>query len=169
LLWGTAWTTPEADPGVGNTTEGVSIKGNHQVSISAGTSVGLRVNRSGDGQVAAFYRNGTGVGNISVSAGATAYNTSSDERLKENITPADDPSAIIDALEVVQYDWRAGGHVRWGIVAQDANAVFPEAITPGDNGQQVAVPWSVDPSKLVFMLVKEIQLLRARVAALEAA
>jgi hypothetical protein len=98
---------------------------------------------------------------------AVAYNTSSDRRLKENIAAADDAGAVIDAIQIVKHDWKAGGHVRFGVVAQDLQVVAPEAVSAGDDGEDIEKTWGVDYSKLVPMLVKEIQSLRARVAQLE--
>ena len=98
-----------------------------------------------------------------------AYNTSSDRRLKENIVPAQSASSIIDNIEVVQYDWKEGTHVRHGIIAQDLYSVAPEAVSIGDSEEieNPRNPWGVDYSKLVPMLIKEIQELRARIATLE--
>jgi hypothetical protein len=112
----------------------------------------------------------TEIGTITGNNTATAYNTSSDVRLKENIAPAEEAGAVIDAIEVVQHDWKVGGHVRYGFVAQTLNETFPEAVTAGDDGyedSEIVRTWGVDYSKLVPMLVKEIQSLRARVAVLE--
>jgi hypothetical protein len=108
-------------------------------------------------------------GSITSNGTLTAYNTSSDRRLKENIAPADDAGSVIDAIKIVKHDWKAGGHTRYGAIAQDLHAVAPEAVTVGDDGEEVERAWGVDYSKLVPMLVKEIQSLRARVAALEGA
>jgi hypothetical protein len=114
----------------------------------------------------AFAYAGTQIGSITQS-GTTAvlYNITSDQRLKENIQDAAPASALIDALQVRQYDWKAdGNHQRYGFVAQELLAVAPEAVhQPADPEAMMAV----DYSKLVPMLVKEIQSLRARVAQLE--
>lgn len=110
---------------------------------------------------------GTEVGSIKSTGSATSFNTSSDRRLKSNITAAGD-SSIVDDIEVVQYDWsNGGGHVAFGVVAQDLHGVFPDAVSAGDGGVDVSSPWGVDYSKLVPLLLKEIQQLRSRVAALE--
>jgi len=111
---------------------------------------------------------GSEVGSIKVSSTATSFNQSSDRRMKENISSADDAGLIIDAIEIVKHDWKSGGHTRYGVVAQDLHAIAPEAVSEGDDGEEVERAWGVDYSKLVPMLVKEIQSLRARVAALEA-
>ena len=108
--------------------------------------------------------NGT-VGSIQTAGSATAYNTSSDARLKENIADADDAGELIDAIQVRQFDWIADGeHQRYGMVAQELNTVAPEAVSEGETEEDMM---AVDYSKLVPMLVKEIQSLRARVAQLE--
>ena len=107
------------------------------------------------------------IGSITQS-GTTAvlYNLTSDQRLKENIQDAEDAATLIDAIQVRQYDWKSdGSHQRYGFVAQELVTVAPEAVhQPADPEEMMAV----DYSKLVPMLVKEIQSLRKRLAALEA-
>jgi hypothetical protein len=113
-----------------------------------------------------FYYANTDIGSITQS-GTTAvlYNTTSDQRLKQNIQDADSASSLIDSLQVRKFDWKSdGSHQRYGFIAQELVTVAPEAVhQPEDTEKMMAV----DYSKLVPMLVKEIQSLRARVAALE--
>lgn len=159
-----------SSPGAGNTTVGGAwaTSGAIFASVSGTNAAGFNRNTS-DGSLVACYRAGVSVGSISVTGSATAFNTSSDERLKENIAPADDPGAIIDAVQIRKFDFKANGdHIRWGVIAQDAYDHFPEMVKPGDDGETVNDPWQVDASKAVFLLWREVQLLRARVAALEA-
>jgi hypothetical protein len=121
---------------------------------------------SGSGYVEFGY-NSTKIGSITQS-GTTAvlYNVTSDQRLKENIQDADSASALIDSLKVRQFDWKTDNtHQRYGFIAQELVTVAPEAVhQPADEQDMMAV----DYSKLVPMLVKEIQTLRARLTALEA-
>jgi hypothetical protein len=118
-----------------------------------------------------FNATGGGIGSIRRvgTTSAVAFNTSSDRRLKENILPANSASTLIDSIQVVQYDWKEGTHVRHGIIAQDLYSVAPEAVSVGDAEEidSPRNPWGVDYSKLVPMLIKEIQELRARIATLE--
>jgi hypothetical protein len=108
---------------------------------------------------------GQQVGSISITSSATAFNTSSDERLKENITDA--PAGNVDDIKVRSFDWKAdGSHQDYGMVAQELEAVAPYAVTKGETEDDM---WSVDYSKLVPMLIKEIQDLKAEVAALKGA
>jgi len=114
-----------------------------------------------------FLSNGTAIGSITNNSNTgVLYNVTSDQRLKENIQDADSVSSLIDSLQVRQFDWKANGlHQRFGFVAQELVTVAPEAVyQPNDTEQMMAV----DYSKLVPMLVKEIQSLRIRIAQLEA-
>jgi hypothetical protein len=119
-----------------------------------------------------FRRSSVEIGSITQN-GTTGvlFNTTSDRRLKDNIVPAPSASDAIDAIEIVSHDWKAAPdeHVKYGVIAQDLHAVAPQAVTVGDDGEEIEKTWGVDYSKLVPMLIKEIQTLRARVAALEQA
>jgi hypothetical protein len=113
------------------------------------------------------FRNSNGlVGSINTATTATAYNTSSDARLKTNISDAATASALIDAIQVRQFDWKSdNSHQRYGMIAQELLEVAPEAvIVPTDPEDMMGV----DYSKLVPMLIKAIQELTTRLAALEA-
>jgi hypothetical protein len=120
---------------------------------------------SGNVNALANYHNGTYVGGINYSDTATSFPTSSDQRLKENIVDAPSASDDIDAIQVRSFDWKAdGSHQKYGMVAQELQTVAPEAVTGNADSEDMM---GVDYSKLVPMLVKEIQSLRARVAQLE--
>ncbi len=100
------------------------------------------------------------------------WGTISDERMKDNIADADSASELIDAIRVRQFDWKDSGvHQRYGLVAQELVEVAPEAVAKGATEEDM---WGVDNSKLVPILVKEIQDqrkeiqdIRARLARLE--
>lgn len=102
-------------------------------------------------------------------AGQVRFNQISDARLKENIEDAADAGSIVDAIRVRQFDWIEAGHdhIRYGFIAQELYEAFPPAATPGDDERQPPAPWGTDPTALIPLLVKELQSLRARVAALE--
>ena len=138
---------------------------------SAGIAV-QHANGSASGDVyLGFIYNGAAIGAITQNGTtAVAYNTTSDRRLKDNIVPAPSASDVIDAIQIVSHDWKAAPdeHVTYGVIAQDLHAVAPQAVLQGDDGDEIEKAWGVDYSKLVPMLIKEIQSLRARVAALEA-
>ncbi len=112
-----------------------------------------------------FFNDNGRVGWIGTDGTTTSYNTSSDARMKENIADADSAGDVIDAIQVRQFDWKVNGeHQRYGFIAQELIEVAPEAVSaPAEEDQMMAV----DYSKLVPMLVKELQSVRARLAVLE--
>ena len=114
-----------------------------------------------------FNSGGAGIGSITRvgTTNAVAFNTTSDRRAKENIADADDAGAVIDAIQVRKFDWIEGSqHQPYGMIAQELVEHAPEVVhQPADEEDMMGV----DYSKLVPMLVKEIQSLRARVAQLE--
>ena len=111
-----------------------------------------------------FYYSSTAIGSITQS-GTTAvlYNVTSDQRLKKNVVDAPEFGNVIDSLQVRSFDWKTDQtHHRAGFIAQELVTVAPEAVyQPADPEEMMAV----DYSKLVPMLVKEIQSLRARLKA----
>ena len=155
LLVGTTSATPYP-------TQGLSIYGNNGGSALIG--MGHATGTASGNAYMTFAYNGTGIGSITQS-GTTAvlYNVTSDQRLKENIVDAPEFGSVIDSIKVRSYDWKAdGNHQRAGFVAQELVTVAPEAVhQPADPEEMMAV----DYSKLVPMLVKEIQSLRKRLAA----
>ena len=109
--------------------------------------------------------NGT-QGHIQTNANSTSYFTTSDRRLKSNIQDAASASSKIDAMKVRQFDWKADDtHQDYGLIAQELQTVEPLAVSGDADSDNMM---SVDYSKLVPMLLKEIQELRSRVATLEA-
>jgi hypothetical protein len=136
--------------------------------ISSATDGVLEVGYNGGnatGTVVSFYKGGALGGSITTDGSTTAYNTSSDVRLKHDIVDAPEASSLIDALQVRSFKWNAdNSEQRYGMVAQELAAVAPEAVSQPEDPDAMM---GVDYSKLVPMLVKEIQSLRARVAQLE--
>jgi hypothetical protein len=130
-----------------------------------GEPTGIFNRNTSDGILLQFRRSGTNVGSINVTGSATSYVTSSDYRLKENITDAPSASDSIDAIQIRSFDWKAdGSHQKYGVIAQELEPIAPEAVSKGEKEDDM---WGVDYSKLVPMLIKEVQSLRARVAQLE--
>ena len=110
-----------------------------------------------------FLDNGTVVGTITSSGSVTSYNVTSDRRLKENIT--DSLSGNIDEIQVRSFNYISDkSFVKYGFIAQELVEVAPYAVHQPSNSDEMM---AVDYSKLVPMMVKEIQELRKRVALLE--
>jgi len=157
--------TSDSIANTGISAAGSATGGGHLTATNNG-SAAFALNRgSTDGQIAQFNRAGSIVGTISVTSSNTSYNTSSDRRLKSNIQDAASASSKIDAMQVRQFDWNVdGSHQDYGLIAQELEPIAPIAICRGDDDDEMM---GVDYSKLVPMLIKEIQELRSRVAALE--
>jgi len=135
---------------------------------TSGSAVASRVDNTGVALLGMFYSSGV-VGTITTNGTGVTYGTSSDARLKDNIIDAPEAGAIIDALKVRSWDWKSNGsHEAFGFIAQEEYQIYAPAVVAGDDGDEIERQWSRDDSKLVPLLVKEIQSLRARVAALEA-
>lgn len=111
-----------------------------------------------------FYYGTTQVGRVDYSDTSTTYITSSDVRLKENIVDA--PAGNIDSIKVRSFDWKIdGSHQEYGFIAQELETVAPYAVSKGETDEDT---WGVDYSKLVPMLVKEIQDLKLELQAIKA-
>jgi hypothetical protein len=152
---------------VGQTTVGTQDLNSYSFNVSTGAVAQNHITGTGSGaSYTVFAYASTVIGSITQS-GTTAvlFNVTSDQRLKENIQDADSASALIDNLQVRQFDWKTDStHQRYGFIAQELVTVAPEAVhQPADPEEMMAV----DYSKLVPMLVKEIQSLRKRLTALE--
>jgi hypothetical protein len=161
-------TTPQTgvvgDP-VGATIYGSSAPGATVFTRDSVNSVLFINNKTSSGGLVAFYNGGASVGSITSNGTITVYGTASDIRLKKNIADADDAASLIDALQVRKFNWKANdSHQRYGFIAQELVEVAPEAVSQPEDPDAMM---GVDYSKLVPMLVKEIQSLRARVAQLE--
>jgi hypothetical protein len=119
-----------------------------------------------------FYNNTGGrVGYIQYSNTATAFSTSSDYRLKENVVADWDATTRLKQLNPVRFNFIADPETTVdGFLAHELATVIPESVTGthnevDDDGNPVYQ--GIDQSKLVPLLVKTIQELEARITALE--
>ena len=135
----------------------------------AGAVSGTRV-----GTMIAFQNlNGTTVGTIESGLAGTSYNTSSDYRLKENITKISDGITRIKQLIPKKFSFIGDGDrtLKDGFLAHEVSSVVPEAITGtkdevDENNEPVYQ--GIDQSKLVPLLVAALQEAIGRIEALEA-
>ena len=114
---------------------------------------------------------GNSVGSITFSGSSTSFNTSSDYRLKENVTADWDATTRLKQLNPVRFNFIADADTTLdGFLAHEVQSVVPEAIAGTHNEVDAdgnPVYQGIDQSKLVPLLVKTIQELEARIAALE--
>jgi hypothetical protein len=119
------------------------------------------------------------IGTISTGGSATAYNTSSDYRLKENVVPLSGAIDRLQQLPVHRFNFIADPDtVVDGFIAHEAQEIVPECVTGtkdevDEDGNPVYQ--GIDQSKIVPLLtaalqeaIAEIASLKDRVAALEA-
>jgi hypothetical protein len=126
---------------------------NSRMVLSLGTST------TSSSVVAAFKNpNGT-VGTISTNASATAYNTSSDYRLKEDLK---DFNGLDEVSKIKMYDfkWKSDGSRGYGVMAHELEEVLPQAVSGEKDAEEMQ---QVDYSKIVPLLVKSIQELQEEV------
>jgi hypothetical protein len=121
-----------------------------------------------------FYRAGSIVGSIQTTLSATSYVTSSDYRLKTAVNYDWDATTRLKQLRPARFEWIVDSDDAVpvdGFLAHEVQDIVPEAISGthdevDDDGNPVYQ--GIDQSKLVPLLVKTIQELEARIAALEA-
>ena len=145
-------------------TVGYELRANGQALFTCDGDGALNVNRlTSDGDVAFFRKADNVVGSISVTSSATAYNTSSDYRLKEDLQ---DFNALDIASKIKMYDfkWKADDTRSYGVMAHELQEVVPQAVSGDKDAEEMQ---QVDYSKLVPILLKSIQELEARVKELE--
>jgi hypothetical protein len=113
-----------------NVSNGIALTGAGNSYFTATSTYVALFNRLGtDGEIFFFQNDTTNVGSISVSGASTAYNTSSDYRLKENVAPMTGALAKVLELNPVTYTWKINGSVGEGFIAHELQAVCPDAVT----------------------------------------
>ena len=107
-------------------------------------------------------------GDIRATGDITSY-YSSDERLKDNITPIENSVEKLKQIKGVEFDWieKDGVHSNEGhdigVIAQDIEKVLPELVVTRDNGYK-----AVRYEKIVSLLIQVNKELVERIEKLEA-
>ncbi len=112
-------------------------------------------------------------GSVKTTSTATSFNTSSDYRLKENVSYDWDATSRLKQLKPCRFNWISDetNTLVDGFLAHEVSSSVPQAVS----GEKDAVdkdgkikPQGIDQSKIVPLMVKTIQELEARIAKLEA-
>ena len=91
---------------------------------------------------------------------ATDFDSSSDMKLKENITTVDNGLDLVNQLRGVRFDWKDTGYGSYGVIAQELEQVLPELVGDGD-------PKTVKYNGIIGVLIEAVKELSDRVKALE--
>jgi hypothetical protein len=139
----------------------------------AASAQGIAINvASGASETQVIFANPNGtVGTITTSGSVTAYNTSSDYRLKENVTPVTDGISRCKQLKPSRFNFIANpDHTVDGFLAHEAQAVVPDCVVgTKDEVDADGKPkyQGIDQSKLVPLLTAALQEAIAKIEALE--
>lgn len=101
----------------------------------------------------------TGAATFNSSVTASAYLYSSDERLKANIQPLELSLDDLEGIHTYRYHYKTDEEkkVRIGVMAQEVQSVFPEAVQTGEDGMM-----RVDYPALVPVLIEAVNLLNTQ-------
>jgi len=145
---------------------------------SSSSSNLLRLTRANQGsapnKIAGFYASpGTNTserGSITVSNFATAFNTSSDYRLKENVIPISNGIDRLMLLKPCRFNFISDDQTVDGFIAHEAQDIVPEAISGekdqiDEDGNEVYQ--GIDQAKLVPLLTAALQEAIKRIEILE--
>jgi len=169
-----------------NSSTGIRLLGAGTIHTTRNNEYGYVGRREGsDGGVFLFRRDANNVGSISVTYSGTSFNTSSDYRLKENVTAISDGITRLKTLKPSRFNFKTNKDLTVdGFLAHEVTAV-PEAISgtkdavATEDSEEAKkgdpIYQQIDQSKLVPLLtaalqeaVAKIEVLETKVAALEA-
>tara|TARA_R100001440_G_scaffold29336_1_gene47021 strand:+ start:177 stop:848 length:672 start_codon:yes stop_codon:yes gene_type:complete len=147
----------------------INGSGHCTYTFDASTGSGIIINDTNSSSsslnIQFFKRNSSEVGKIVTTNSSTSYSTSSDYRLKENVTYTFDATTRLKQLKPARFNFKVDADKTVdGFIAHEVSSIVPEAISGEKDGEEMQ---SIDQSKLVPLLVKTIQELEARITALE--
>jgi hypothetical protein len=133
---------------IGSGVPGLKYWTDGTLQLSAVSKLCAEIGRAGSaGNVIDFYQNAAKVGSISLTTNSTAYITSSDPRLKENITPIQGASDIVMALNPVTYTFKADGSWMDGFLTTEVQTLLPSAVV-GEPDAMKDEDYEVSPAVL---------------------
>jgi len=158
-----------------NRTSASTVNPHSKLHVKADSSVSavtLQVATNGFEGIAFLNANNSNVGSITVGSASTAFNTSSDYRLKENIVDMTGAIDRVKALAPKRFNFIADADTTVdGFLAHEAQTVVPEAVTGTKDkvdDDDNPVMQGIDQSKLVPLLTGALKEAVAKIEALEA-
>ena len=122
-----------------------------------------------------FYINAGSVGSGQINAngaGAAAFGSFSDIRLKENIANISPQLQNICSLRPVEFDYKNGSGHQIGFIAQEIEEIYPDTVAIGLDDMLTVTGWNKTEARLVKAFqeaIARIETLEAAVAALQGA
>jgi len=163
--------TSSDDPS-GSDIAGVAIGSGYISASRSSDPAGVFARRTTTGDIVLFRYGTTQIGTISTNGSSTSYNTTSDYRLKENLTPLTEALERLVLIPVHRFNFIGNSNQTVdGFIAHEVQAVVPEAITGekdavDDDGNPIYQ--GIDQSKLVPLLTAALQEAVAKIESLEA-
>ena len=108
---------------------------------------------SGTRNMVAFYGTSSLVGSITYNGTITAYNITSDYRLKTDFKDYNGLN-LVNKIKTYDYEWKADKSRGYGVIAHELQSVINYAVTGEKDGKEMQ---QVDYSKIVPVLIKAIQ------------
>ena len=130
--------------------------GDLSIDFSGSSEAGIGINdtTSSNGSVfAGFLTGGTFRGSITNNNnGAVAYNTTSDYRLKENVSYDFDATARLKQLKPARFNWIADdtNTLQDGFLAHEVSSIVPEAITGTKDGTKTTANVVLDENENII-------------------
>jgi len=109
-------------------------------------------------------------GSIQFGSGSTSFNTSSDYRLKKDITPLNGGLELVNKLNPVNFKWKDSEQPAQGFIAHELQEHIPYCVSGKKNDvydDNSINPQAVDYGKLTTVLVSAIKELTTRLKYLE--
>jgi len=135
-------------------TDSISIASTDSLSTVTARGASTSINSTFFGGINMSNSNITNGGTIT----ATDFNTTSDMRLKDNITAVQNPLDILAAISGVQFNWKANGKEAVGVLAQEIEKVLPQIVNTNADGYK-----AVSYDSLIPILIEAIKELAAKV------
>jgi hypothetical protein len=144
--------------------DGTSFYGSGFIPVST-DKVQLRMASSAviAGSLLTFHNPNGAVGNITITGSSTAYNTSSDYRLKEDLQDFAGLD-MVSKIPVYDFKWKVDDSRSYGVLAHELQEVVPNAVSGEKDAEEMQ---GVDYSKIVPLLVKSIQELKSEIEELK--
>ena len=182
---GIGTTSPNSKLHVAGTVSHSTPLANFNGSVGSGVygTVSVRVDNINYGTAMKFYRSSTAdnnaigfqngastVGSISIGTSSTSYNTTSDYRLKENLTAITDGIYRLKQLKPRRFNFIGNADVVDGFIAHEAKEVIPESVT-GEKDEVLPngdpVYQGIDQAKIVPLLTAALQEAISKIEQLE--